>query len=312
MLGLTIKSAKAVAIALLSLIAYQVQHWRQLTLLISILGLPFISYHWIIPESPRWLLTQNRLLEAVKVLEDIAKGNGSLLSENMKLQLVSNKEKVKDKDAHLSAKTEGLKDLFSTRQLALITVIQIYSWFVNSAAYYGLTLGAGSLGGGLYVATALSGLVEIPALVLTNILFSYLGRRNTLCLFMIGGGLSCLRIQLLAGTFSYIISSSALVGKLCLTASYAVIYIHSSEIFPTTIRNTAMGLVSVSARVGGIVAPFIVLLGDYYPNLQFTIFGILTLSSGLSNLRLPETMGKKLPDSVSEIVSNMEAEKENF
>ena len=61
----------------------------------------------------------------------------------MKLQLVSNKEKVKDKDAHLSAKTEGLKDLFSTRQLALITVIQIYSWFVNSAAYYGLTLGAG-------------------------------------------------------------------------------------------------------------------------------------------------------------------------
>ena len=81
---MTIKSAKAVAIALLSLIAYQVQHWRQLTLLISILGLPLISYHWIIPESPRWLLTQNRLLEAVKVLEDIAKGNGSLLSENMK------------------------------------------------------------------------------------------------------------------------------------------------------------------------------------------------------------------------------------
>ena len=79
----------------------------------------------------------------MKVLEDIAEGNGSLLSENMKLQLVSNKEKVKDKDAHLSAKTEGLKDLFSTRQLALITVIQIYSWFVNSAAYYGLTLGAG-------------------------------------------------------------------------------------------------------------------------------------------------------------------------
>ena len=143
MLGLTIKSAKAVGIALLSLIAYQVQHWRQLTLLISILGLPFISYHWIIPESPRWLLTQNRLLEAVKVLEDIAKGNGSLLSENMKLQLVSIKKEVKDKDTLLSAKTEGLKDLFSTRQLALITVIQIYSWFVNSAAYYGLTLGAG-------------------------------------------------------------------------------------------------------------------------------------------------------------------------
>ena len=129
---------------------------------------------------------------------------------------------------------------------------------------------------------------------------------------MIVGGLSCLRIQLLAGTFSYIITSSALVGKLCLAASYAVVYIHSSEIFPTTIRNTAMGLVSVAAKVGGIVAPFIVLLGDYYPNTQFTILGILTLSSGLSNLRLPETMGRKLPDSVREIVSNMEAEKDRI
>ena len=148
--------------------------------------------------------------------------------------------------------------------------------------------------------------------MLTNILFSYLGRRNTLCLFMIVGGLSCLRIQLLAGTFSYIITSSALVGKLCLAASYAVVYIHSSEIFPTTIRNTAMGLVSVAAKVGGIVAPFIVLLGDYYPNTQFTILGILILSSGLSNLRLPETMGRKLPDSVREIVSNMEAEKDRI
>jgi hypothetical protein len=54
---------------------------------------------------------------------------------------------------------------------------------------------------------------------------------------------------------------AALVGKLCLAASFAVIYIHSGEIFPTTIRNSAMGLVSVAARCGGIVAPFIVLLG---------------------------------------------------
>ena len=58
------------------------------------------------------------------------------------------------------------------------------------------------------------------------------------------------------------VTPCALVGKLCLAASFAVIYIHSGEIFPTTIRNSAMGLVSVAARSGGIVAPFVVLLGQ--------------------------------------------------
>ena len=57
------------------------------------------------------------------------------------------------------------------------------------------------------------------------------------------------------------------------------------------------------------MAPFIVLLGDYHPNLQFTVFGILSLSSGLINLRLPETKSKKLPDSVKEMVMALESKK---
>ena len=123
---------------------------------------------------------------------------------------------------------------------------------------------------------------------------------------MIGAGLSCLRVQLLTSTYPYVITSSALVGKLCMSASFTIIYIHSGEIFPTTIRNSAMGLVAGSARAGGIVAPFIVLLDDYYPYLQFTIFGILALSSGLLNLLLPETQGRKLPDSVSQVVRELQ------
>ena len=39
---------------------------------------------------------------------------------------------------------------------------------MNSAAYYGLTLAAGSSGGGLYQATALSGAVEVKIVFLWN------------------------------------------------------------------------------------------------------------------------------------------------
>jgi len=309
--GLTLQSSFAVGIVILSFMAYHVQHWRYLTLLISILGLPFLSYHWIIPESPRWLMSQNRLHEAVKILEDIAKGNGTMLSEKVRLELDSPKKK-KDVESTGQGTSEGLGDLMSHSKLCLITCIQIYSWFVNSAAYYGLTLAAGSAGGGLYTATALSGAVEIPAYILTNFLLDYYGRRAILCIYMIGGGVSCLAIQILADTAPSILASAALLGKLCMAASFAVIYIHSGEIFPTSIRNSAMGLVSVAARVGGIMAPFIVLLGDYHPNLQFTVFGILSLSSGLINLKLPETMGKRLPDSVKDMIKSFESEKSSI
>ena len=47
-------------------------------------------------------------------------------------------------------------------QVLFLTLIQVYSWFANSATYYGLTLAAGDSSGDVYLSTALSGLVEIP------------------------------------------------------------------------------------------------------------------------------------------------------
>ena len=55
---------------------------------------------------------------------------------------------------------------------------------------------------------------------------------------------------------------------------HQVVYIISSEIFATTIRNSALGLASALARVGAILAPFVVMLGELAPGAQFLLFGI--------------------------------------
>ena len=288
-------------IVVMSALAYQLQHWRQLTMAISALGAPLLAINLLIPESPRWLLSKNRSKEAIKVVEGIATGNGTTFTDKMRVSLEHDTASVSDVGDKMKV-TEGLSDLFRDQHLASASLIMIYSWFVNSAAYYGLTLAASSAGSAdLYTATALSGAVEIPAALLTYWLLGVAGRRLSLCLTMVTGGGACLLIQLISSLAPALIQSLALLGKLCLASSFSVVYIHSAEIFPTTVRNSGMGLVSVAARVGGIMAPFIVSLGEFIPQLQFTVLGLMSLLAGLLNLRLPETAGRQLPDTITDL-----------
>ena len=49
----------------------------------------------------------------------------------------------------------------------------------------------------------------------------------------------------------------ALIGKFGAASAFATIYLLSAELYPTVVRNAGMGASSCSARVGGILAPYI-------------------------------------------------------
>jgi MFS family permease len=55
-----------------------------------------------------------------------------------------------------------------------------------------------------------------------------------------------------------IIMSVAMVGRLCIGAVYSVIILHTSELFPTVNRNTAVGTSSTMSHLGSLSAPYIV------------------------------------------------------
>ena len=303
LMGVAFQSAFAGFIVVISFIGYQIQHWRQLTMAISALGAPLLAINLLLPESPRWLLSKGRSKEVIKVMEAIAAGNSKVLSDKMKQSLV-NEDDGKRKSGDKFNVNEGLSNLFGQRKLVIVTMIQIYSWFVNHVAYYGLTLAASVDGSAdLYTATALSGAVEIPAYMLTYWLLGVTGRRATLSIAMVTGGLACLGIQLLASFAPAVIQPLALLGKLCLSSSNAVVYIHSGEIFPTTMRNSGMGLVSAAGRIGNVMAPYVVSLGDFIPFLQFTVLGVMSLVAGVLNMKLPETAGRELPDNIDDLVT---------
>ena len=49
----------------------------------------------------------------------------------------------------------------------------------------------------------------------------------------------------------------SIIGKMFVSGAFEVIYVLSSELFPTVVRNAGMGTSSACARAGSMLAPYI-------------------------------------------------------
>lgn len=61
-----------------------------------------------------------------------------------------------------------------------------------------------------------------------------------------------------------------------------------------------MGFVSMTARLGSMVAPMVLLAGDDIPWIPGFIYGAAPILSGLVAVFLPETLGSPLPDTIQD------------
>ena len=95
----------------------------------------------------------------------------------------------------------------------------------------------------------------------------------------------------------------SLVGKFGAAANFGIVYVYTAELFPTVIRNTAIGACSTVARVGGMMAIMIGLLATYWTPAPMLIMGIVAVVAGTLALLLPETVGTKLPETMEDAIN---------
>lgn len=68
-----------------------------------------------------------------------------------------------------------------------------------------------------------------------------------------------------------------------------------------SLSQNGMGWVSMMARIGAMVAPMVLLTGDYIPWLPGLIYGGAPVLSGVAAIFLPETLGSPLPDTIQDV-----------
>nr|XP_030708864.1 solute carrier family 22 member 1 isoform X2 [Globicephala melas] len=258
--------AFTVGLVLLSGLAYAVPHWRWLQLAVSLPTFLLPLCYWFVPESPRWLLSQKRNTQAVKIMDHIAQKNGKLPPANLKM--LSLKEDVTEK------LSPSFVDLFRTPHLRKHTFILMYLWLTSSVLYQGLIMHMGVTGGNLYLDFFYSALVEFPAAFIILVTIERFG-----CLYPLAGsnlvvGAACFLMIFISHDLHWLNIVVACVGRMGITLAFQMVCLVNAELYPTFLRNLGVMVCSSLCDLGGVITPFLVFrLMEVWQGLPLILFG---------------------------------------
>eukprot|EP00927_Polykrikos_kofoidii_P049775 TRINITY_DN43788_c0_g1_i1.p1 TRINITY_DN43788_c0_g1~~TRINITY_DN43788_c0_g1_i1.p1 ORF type:complete len:514 (-),score=46.17 TRINITY_DN43788_c0_g1_i1:197-1639(-) len=278
----------------LSLLARAVPQWRQLTQTEFAIGSVFVVIFAYLHESPKWLVAQGRLEEAHAVLCACAHAN----SRPSPLPVPD--ASFSKGEPELRTDSPGACQLLD-RRLRRRFLVMCFTWFAISLEFYGLSLSSSSGPLDVHSGNMVNGLSCIPGYLVSGVLMEWapVGRRGA-----VGGGLivagACLLVSCLGRRemliVPYYIATSAA------SLAFAVIYVFSSELFPTDIRGTAVGLQSLCGRLGAMIAPFVAELGSKgHPTLALEAFAFPCIAAGVLLIPLPETRGSPLLGTIDDL-----------
>ena len=254
---------------------------------------------WLfLPESPRWLIANGKTEAARKIIEAAAETNKVKLSPEVWSEDTEEK-------AESDQPVYGPLDLFRRSQL-VITLPLFFCWPVITMLYYGLSLSADKIQmtENVYLSFILVSLIEIPSHLLVPLIIDVWGRKPIFFLTMFVPGICCIVAAFLTpGTAIFAILT--LGAKAAVTGAFNVTYIYTAQLFPTSIRATAVGACSTMARVGGALAPiigkYLIELGTISEIVPLCLFGGFGLAGGLCALLLPDTVGFPLPSTFQDV-----------
>lgn len=289
---------------LLGVIAYSFRDWRIMQVAITIPSVFLLLYVFFIPESPRWLVMKGRLDEAIAVLENAAMYNSiSIAPIRAKIERYAAERGFEQSNALSLVTTPGIR-----RNFILVSVC----WLSWGFCYFGLNEFIPVIqNASIFIVIILCGIAQIPGCLFAVWSTHALGRKLTLIISIILSIIPCLILVFSYIKLEWLKFFVGLISMFGLMLQYSLLHIYTGELFPTVIRNAAIGLTIMISNMGAMVSPFILLL----PNLEFygpLIFAGAQFVALVCAVFIPETSHLKLPDTIEEAKENLRKKTEDM
>uniref|UniRef100_H2ZB67 Major facilitator superfamily (MFS) profile domain-containing protein n=1 Tax=Ciona savignyi TaxID=51511 RepID=H2ZB67_CIOSA len=302
--------------------SYFIPNWRWLMRLNGLIGILYIPYQLtlnlnnyfrLIPESPRWLLSNGKRKTAITVLEQVAQMNNCAVNQQEEIETILLTDSSEN---NLSNKKEDELDVTKDDDTAGNILFRFFgsnSEFKNAyydhghfiflvGIYFGISLSVDTLSGDIFINCFLMGLIEIPGLIAAFMGVKYCSRSYAHSGFMFISGFACLLAALFKNVYPTVTLMFALIGKTANAGVFYIVFVHTAEIVPTNVRHFYMCAGSFAGRVGSVIAPFfgyaVELFGVFAPYLILS--GVVLTSALMTLLFLPNTHLKRLPESIAD------------
>ena len=276
--------------------------WRGMLGMETVPALLFFLILLLIPESPRWLVINNKTLKAEQVFSKLY---SSIESGKQKVQ------EVMEQSGQIGVSNwKLLKNPGILKPVLLGMAIAILGQFmgVNAVLYYGPSIfeQSGLSGGDALFYQVMVGLVNVLTTILALIIIDRVGRKKLVYFGVSGMILSLILISFyFYGSDIYALPS---IFLLVLFLAYifftaisisAVIFVLLSEMYPNKIRGLAMSIAGFSLWLGtylvGQLTPWF--LENFGPSGTFMFFALMCFPYlYIIWKKIPETAGKSLEE----------------
>ena len=273
-----------------------------------------IPLFFLLPESMIFLESKKKYSEIDNLLEKIGLNPNEVAHANKidshpflgKVEEVDEEEIPKEEeDAEESESLmKSILNIFTNSKMLCLTLALFWLSLTMNFSYFATTMSTVTLHGDDYINFILSGAVEMPFVLITSLVSLKLPRLVIISFLYLLASITLLLMPLLpeSGIFSLVMP---FFGRGSIAGVYVVQILYATEMFPTVTRNAGLGLYQIGENVGPLLGPSILALKFWNPtgfSSIYFVIGIIAAVNAVISSMMPETFGKKLPETVSDVV----------